>query len=105
MKVHIMSLVVLAMFAVSASAEVSESKPVTKIDFNGMIQTNSQAGTELKKGIDESAETAALEERADKTKVVDFIDLEVGWDEGAPVVEQRPVGDRRYNSVDETSKN
>jgi hypothetical protein len=104
-----MSLVVLAMVAGPALAEVSETKPVTKIDFNGMIDANNQTRTEIKKNIDESsAEDEALQERADKTKVIDFVDLEVGMDlneDGAPVVQQRPVGDRRYNSVDETSKN
>lgn len=103
MKTQLMTLVILAFAAGPALAEVSETKPVTKIDFNNMIDANNQTRTELKKNIDEtSAAAAALEERAEKAKVIDFVDLEVGMDlneDGAPVVEQRPVGDRRYNSV------
>lgn len=100
MKSKLAALLIASLTSGAAMAEVSEHKPVTKIDFNGMIDANDKTRTELKKDLDATVEEAALQERADKAKVVDFVDLEVGWEEGTPVVE-RPVSDRRYNSVDE----
>ncbi len=100
MKAQLAILMILGLVGSVATAEVSERKPVTKIDFNGMIDANEKTRGELKKTIDEDVREAALQEQADKAKVVDFVDLEVGWEEGTPVVE-RPVSDRRYNSVDE----
>lgn len=99
MKTQLLTLMMLSLVAVSASAEVSERKPVTKIDFNNMIDQNNNTRKELKDGIDASAQDqAALEERTEKTKVIDFIDVEVGWGEAPPIV------DRRFDSVDEDRK-
>jgi hypothetical protein len=98
MKAQILSLMILTMIAGAASAEVSERKPVTKIDFNNMIDANNKTRDELKEGIDESAAQAALEEKAEKTKVIDFIDVEVGWGEAPPVV------DRRFDSVERNAR-
>ena len=96
MKTKLLTLMMLSLVACSASAGVSESKPVTKIDFNNMIDQNNNDRNKLKDGIDASVESqAAIEERAEKTKVIDFIDVEVGWGEAPTVV------DRRFDSVDE----
>jgi hypothetical protein len=72
-------------------------KAATRIEFNSMIDQNNADKQDLQKTVagkadDDSTVTAAVP--ADKKKVMDLVDVEVG------VVEDRPVVmDRRYNSV------
>lgn len=93
MKTQIL-IILMMLGSVATAAEVSERVPM-RIDFNGMIDQNNRAKTELKKDIDTQTQGAELEKHAEKAKVIDFVDVELGWGEAPKVV------DRRYDSVDE----
>jgi|GEM_PF-1838046 len=97
MKVNmkIASLMILAAVGSSAMADASDAKTSTRIDFNRMIDDNNNTRSVLHKDIDQKAAAAALDgdSDAERAKVVDFVDVEVGWGESAPVV------DRRFDSI------
>lgn len=94
-----MSLIVIASFSVVGHAGSSVSKGNTRIDFNRMIDDNNNTRNELQKDIDVKANAALASQdtAADRAKVVDFVDVELGWGETAPLV------DRRFNSVGEAT--
>lgn len=97
---QIAALMLIAGLGFQAQAQFNEKKAPTRIDFNRMINDNNNTRSELKKDIDQKANAAASEEddaqvATDKKKVVDFVDVEVGWGENPPVV------DRRFDSVGE----
>ena len=95
---EIAAYVVVALFGVSAFAGgPSDSKASTRIDFNRMIDDNNNTRKALHKDVDHRAQAAALsgDSEAERAKVVDFVDVEVGWGESAPVV------DRRFDSIGE----
>ncbi len=95
----IMGLVIASVISTSVFAvEPVAPKPVTRIDFNKMIDQNNGDKSDLQKsvdvGMDKSADNSAVNVQEDKNKVLDFIDVEVGM---GP---QRPIVDRRFNSTD-----
>lgn len=102
-QIKITSLMVLSLMSFGVVAETSIAKASTRIDFNRIINDNNHKRTELHKDIDGHAVQAELtEEDAQRGQVVDFVDLEMGWQDNKenPVVETtRPMPDRRYNSV------
>jgi len=90
---HNIQLLALVIAAVFSSTAFSDSKPVTRIDFNNLIDANNQKKIELQ---NESAPVANVQapKKDDKGKVIDFIDVEIG-------VGQTPtLTDRRFDSVD-----
>jgi hypothetical protein len=79
-----------------ANAAMATEKPATQVDFNKMIDQNNTTRTELHKGLDgQAAKLPAKDATEERLKVIDFVDVEVGWGEAPPVV------DRRYDSVSE----
>jgi hypothetical protein len=94
-QMKIAGLMVLAFLGSAAMADASDAKTSTRIDFNRMIDDNNNARKVLHKDIDQKAAAAATdgESDAERAKVVDFVDVEVGWGESAPVV------DRRFDSI------
>ena len=94
----IFAAVVITMMSSFAFADPSAQKPVTRIDFNKMIDEGNTNKNQLQKTVDEDiAKQPVVGNRIqeDKAKVLDFIDVEIG------LSEQRPVVDRRFNSVGE----
>lgn len=82
----------LLLTGLSMSAFAEQSK--TRIDFNRMIDENNHERTALYKDLGNKVDnTLNGESEAERAKVVDFVDVEVGWGEGAPVV------DRRFDSI------
>lgn len=72
----------------------AEGKQATRIDFNKMIDENNVHRNELQDGL-KNASTQEPQRKMDRSKVIDFIDVEVG-------VGQTPaVSDRRFDSVGE----
>ncbi len=94
-QMKIASLLVLTLIGSSAFAGASDLKTSTRIDFNKMINDNNNTRTTLHKDIDKQASQAVLngDSEAERAKVIDFVDVEVGWGESAPVV------DRRFDSI------
>lgn len=93
MKTQIMtaSLIVSALLG---SVAFAEGKAATRIDFNKMIDENNVQRGELQQTISADAAKASARKQ-DRSKVIDFIDVEVG-------VGQTPaVTDRRFDSVGE----
>lgn len=95
----IAAVLVLAVVGTTAYAGgAADSKASTRIDFNRMIDDNNNARSALHKDVDHRAKSAAAlngDSEAERAKVVDFVDVEVGWGESAPVV------DRRFDSIGE----
>lgn len=84
------------LFSVSAFAGETPTKQALQVDFNRMIEDNNTSRAEMRKDINEKAQTAEqAKTKVDKSKVINFVDVEVGWGEAPPVV------DRRYDSVGE----
>jgi len=82
-----------------ASAAVTE-KPATRINFNKMIDESKlekiAAETKLNDKLDQVPEAPAPTAKSrDKSKVIKFVDVEVG------VGKERPVVDRRVNSLED----
>ena len=98
-QLNIISLVLIASFGIASHAGNSISKSNTRIDFNRMIDDNNSTRSELQKDIDVKANAAiaSQETAAERAKVVDFVDVELGWGETAPLV------DRRFNSIGEAT--
>ncbi len=93
--IQIAALMIAGMSA-SAFADSTVTKAALHVDFNRMIEDNNIAKVEMKKDIDQKAQ--ALQDASDKAereKIIDFVDVEVGWGEAPPIV------DRRYDSVGE----
>ena len=109
MKAHfkMIGLLVVAITGASAFAGAADMKTSTRIDFNRMINDNNNTRTELHKGLDAKASTAELngDSEAERATVVDFVDVEVGWGESAPVVDRRfdSIGKARPYVMDETA--
>ena len=87
------TLVLFVMSSAIAMAEQAPSKQATRIDFNKMIDENNSQKAELQKDLGNRGEAKAASSAADKKRVSDFVDVEVGWGKNRPVV------DRRFNSV------
>lgn len=83
-----------------ASAEtLLPAKPGLRADFNKMIDEGNHNKKNLQQVIEKKAVVQAeLEEEnaADRKKVIDFVDVEVGWGN-----EPGTVVDRRFDSVSE----
>ncbi len=100
-KIYI-SLVTILMLLASSSvfAAGMVEKPVTRIDFNKMINEvgseKARVEDKLNDRLDQAPATAGITRSKDRSKVIDFVDVEVG------VGKERPVVDRRFNSVGET---
>ncbi|HMN68932.1 MAG TPA: hypothetical protein PKC28_10375 [Bdellovibrionales bacterium] len=95
-QVRTLLLAIFSLSAVAATADEMPTKTATRIDFNRMIDENNSARTDLKKDIDQAAQdrqSPTRGEPADRAKVIDFIDVEVG------VGEAPQTADRRFNSV------
>lgn len=92
----ILGLVIVSMISGSVFAE-SIQKPSTHIDFNKMIEDNNSSKQDLQKIVSNKMEVESnqAEENADKQKVMDLVDVEIG------IGQDRPVVDRRFNSVGE----
>jgi hypothetical protein len=106
-QVKIISLIVVAVTGSSAFAGATDMKTSTRIDFNRMINDNNNTRTVLHKDIDAKASAAVLDgdSEAERATVVDFVDVEVGWGESAPVVDRRfdSIGEARPYVMDETA--
>ena len=97
MKFKIFSLIVLgAVAALNARADVAISKPALSVDFNKMINDGISQKTALKNDVDARTAEPATEEEAESAKVHDFVDVEVGWGHASD-----NVVDRRFDSVGE----
>jgi hypothetical protein len=83
----------------SVLAESVVSKPATRIDFNKMIEENNVKRNDLQQDINRDASTAqaptkrANAKKDDKSKTIDFIDVEIGVGQTPSVV------DRRFDSI------
>jgi hypothetical protein len=69
-----------------------------------MIEDNNTAKEVIKKDIDLKAAALQKEqEDAERAKVIDFVDVEVGWGEAPPIVDRRydSVGDARLYKMNE----
>lgn len=100
----VISLTATILFGSTSFADLSAKKESTKIDFNSMIDANNVKRNQLQEEISKTASMSDQEKRqqtnkaddaqadSDKSKVVDFINLEVGFG-------QTPNIGRRYDSV------
>ena len=79
----------------SCVAGAGDHKPVTRIDFNKMIDENNSTRKELVQTHSEVSLEAELDRNDERIKVIDFVDVEVGLGEAPPIV------DRRFDSVGE----
>jgi hypothetical protein len=106
-RLKILSAIVVAMSGTSAFAGSADAKASTRIDFNRMINDNNNTRTVLQKDIDAKAAAAVLDgdSEAERATVIDFVDVEVGWGESAPVVDRRfnSIGEARPYVMDETA--
>lgn len=100
-KLNIAALALATMISSGAAADINQ-KPGLRVDFNKMIDTNNNETSELHESIDKNTNVADAKElrskvkKNDRRKVIDFVDVEVGWGEENP-----PVVDRRFDSVGE----
>lgn len=86
------SLLVIVTIGTSVWADTHSKKAITQIDFNKMIAENNQTRHQLKKQIDSASADSADKTAnvdSDRAKVIDFVDVEVGWGEAPPVVDRR----------------
>lgn len=95
-----MTIAGILLFSVSAFAGETPTKQALQVDFNRMIEDNNTSRNEMRKDINAKADKAVeahakADTQADKKKVINFVDVEVGWGEAPPIV------DRRYDSVGE----
>lgn len=92
-----MMLLTLSMtFSLAALAESPVSKSALRVDFNKMIEENNVQRKEIKQDVDAAvADEKVQQKTADKSKAIDFIDVEIGVGQAPSVV------DRRYDSVGE----
>jgi hypothetical protein len=88
-----------ALVSVSAYAEdpadVNLTKSSLNVDFNTMIEGNNTTKKDIQKNIDQSLAEVDAEETSEKSRVLDFVDVEVGWGEQPA----NNIVDRRFNSV------
>ena len=82
----------LIFMALLGSSAFAEGKAATRIDFNKMIDENNVHRNELQENL-KAASNKEPQRKMDRSKVIDFIDVEVG-------VGQTPaVSDRRFDST------
>lgn len=100
---NITALILMGLISAAASADpadVNLSKSSLNVDFNKMIEEGAHNRAEIQKHID--AQIAVSDEEdldSEKSRVLDFVDVEVGIGEAAPGV----VVDRRFDSVGEST--
>lgn len=82
-------IIVLVIAAVMGSTVFADGKPITRIDFNKMIDENNMKKKELHQEMGE-IETA---KKSDRDETIDFIDVEIGVGQSPSVV------DRRFDSI------
>jgi hypothetical protein len=82
-------------FSASAFAGGTATKQALQVDFNRMIEDNNAHTAEIRNDINAKAQALDEAQKAEKQKVINFVDVEVGWGEAPTVV------DRRYDSVGE----
>jgi hypothetical protein len=94
----ILGLFLSAAFVASVHAESTVNKEAMRIDFNRMIDANANDKSDLEKRLAEKSQRKRSQEiavQSDKQKVIDFVDVEIN------LSKERPIVDRRFNSVDE----
>ncbi len=92
----ILILALLISGSVSADpADVNLTKASMNADWNHMIDGNNTVKKDIQKHIDQSLTDIYADESSEKSRVLDFVDVEVGWSNDAP----NPVVDRRFDSV------
>src|SRR5262245_45078444 len=88
-----------AMASISAwaqdPADVNLTKTSENVDWNRMIEGNNIVKKDIQRNIDQSLSEVDAEDVSDKSRVLDFVDVEVGW--GSQPVNN--VVDRRFNSL------
>jgi hypothetical protein len=98
---HLVLTAIFAVAAVSTSAfaadpaDVNLTKSSMNVDFNTMIEGNNHVKKDIQKNIDQSLAEVDTDETSDKSRVLDFVDVEVGWGETSP----SNIVDRRFNSI------
>ena len=96
--IGLVAITLLMISALFSSASLAETKAATRIDFNKMIDENNMVKSELHKDVSAQTPVAvnrplAAKRADDKSKVIDFIDVEIGVG-SAPT-----VTDRRFDSI------
>lgn len=90
----VLLLVFVANFALHAEpAKVDLPKDELRADFNRMINDGQSNQKAIENGLDDKMKSTEISD-AEKAKVIDFIDVEVGWGEGPS-----SIVDRRFDSV------
>jgi len=74
-------------------ADVNLTKASMNANWNQMIDGNNHSKKDIQKQIDQSLGDTYAEE-SDRSRVLDFVDVEVGWGEA-----QSNIVDRRFDSV------
>jgi hypothetical protein len=94
-------------FSASAFAGGTATKQALQVDFNRMIEDNNAHQAEIRNDINAKAQALDEEQQAEKQKVINFVDVEVGWGEAPPVVDRRydSVGEARIYKMSEASEN
>lgn len=103
MKAQLMTfiLAVSALAAGQASADVADVnlvKTSLNFDFNKEIEGNNLQKKSIQNNIDQSLAEIDAEEASDKSRVLDFVDLEVGFDSSP--YNNNSIVDRRPNSLE-----
>ena len=94
-KIILMMAVLVSASAAADPADVNLTKASFHADFNKMIDSNNNVKKDIQKHIDQSLVDVYAEEDPDRSRVLDLVDLEVGWVNGAP----NQIVDRRFNSI------
>lgn len=77
------------------AADVNLTKPALGVDFNKMIDGNNLSKSDIRKHIETKIQEEDAEEVSEESRVLDFVDVEVGWGETP-----NTIVDRRFDSID-----
>lgn len=94
-----LGLILMSAMPLASAETLLPVKPGLRADFNKMIDEGNHNKKNLQQAIEKKAVVQAeLEEEsaADRKKVIDFVDVEVGWGN-----EPGTVVDRRFDSINE----
>ncbi len=98
-KLGIITLVMISTSAYADPADVNLSKESLHVDFNKMIDEGHQAKAKIQKHLDQAITEISEEEDLERSRVLDFVDVEIGWGDTP-----NTIVDRRFNSVELSSE-
>ena len=97
-KMLMAALIVIGSAVHADPADVNLTKTSLDVNFNKMIDAGDATKRSIEKHLDEQISQSSVDEDSERSKVLDFVDVEVGFGK-----EPSAVVDRRFDSIGEAT--